>query len=325
MGEPIRLTVESAAEALCASQEWTILCHQYPDGDTIGSALALCRALQHTGRKARVLCADEFPEKYDYLLENVTFDTVGDEAPVCAVDVADAALLGEALAAYADRVALCIDHHTSNTGYAARLLLKDYAAAAMILFEVIEALGVPLDRHMAECLYTGISTDTGCFKYSNTDALTHRMAAQLMDMGIRTDQINRAMFDVKSRARIELERLALAGMRFACDGRVALMPITLAMIEASGALENDMEGLAPIPRQIEGVWVGVTLREKADGDFKVSVRTGTHGNAADICARLGGGGHAAAAGCTLAGPSEQAQRQMLEAIVQTVDGICKEK
>lgn len=325
MSEPICLTVESTVQKLLSEDRWRILCHRYPDGDTIGSAVALCRALQYTGRKARVECADVFPEKYAYLTEEITFDAIDDDAPVCAVDVADARLLGEKLeAAYGDRVELCIDHHGSNTGYARQLLLKDYAAAAMVVYELVRELCVPFDRLIAESLYTGIATDTGCFKYSNTDALTHRMAAELMDCDIRADAINRAMFDVKSRARIELERLALAGMRFEYGGRMALMPITLEMVEKSGALENDMEGLAPIPRQIEGVWVGVTLREKADGRFKVSVRTGTHANAATVCALLGGGGHAAAAGCELDGPLEAAMEQMRVATERALPNIVKE-
>lgn len=321
MAEPICLTVEETARELLSQPEWIFLCHQFPDGDTIGSALALCRALQLCGRKARVLCADVFPEKYDYLFNEITFDRVAESAAVCAVDVADALLLGEGLSAYADRVNLCIDHHVSNTGYAQKRLLRHCAATAMLVYDLVRLLGVKPDRLIAESLYTGMATDTGCFKYSNTDAEVHRMAAELIDCGIRTDEINRAMFDVKSRARIELERLALAGMRFACHGRVALMPITLEMMRISAAEENDMEGLAPIPRQIEGVWVGVTLREKTDGSFKVSVRTGTHTNAADICARLGGGGHTTAAGCTLAGPCENACAQILTVIAKTVEGI----
>lgn len=318
------LTAEETARVLLDAEAWTILCHQYPDGDTIGSAFALCRALQEKGKRARVLCADVFPEKYAYLTQEVAQDAPADAA-VCAVDVADPRLLGDALAEYAARVTLCIDHHMSNTGYAQYTFLRDDAAAAMLVREVIAAMGVTPDRLIAEALYTGIATDTGCFKYSNTDARTHRVAADMMDYGVRTDAINRAMFDVKSRARIELERLALAAMTFDFDGRVAMMPITEEMIRRAGVQENDMEGLAPIPRQIEGVWVGVTLREKPDGSFKVSVRTGTHVNASEVCGLLGGGGHAAAAGCTLNGPLEEAKQRILSAIAQIKPCIAQER
>ena len=155
---------------------------------------------------------------------------------------------------YGARVHLTIDHHPSNTGYAEKLLLKeDYGATAMIIFELVEELGVAIDEAIATALYTGIATDTGCFKYSNTTALTHRMAATLMEKGAPADTINRAMFDIKSRERVELERLALRDMSFHFGGKCAIMPVTTEMVKKSGAGENDMEGLAPIPRQIEGV------------------------------------------------------------------------
>ncbi len=315
------ITVSYAAATLLAERDWLILTHQYPDGDTLGSAFALCRALQLTGRNARVLCADEIPAKYDYLTAPARADEVTG-AHIVAVDVADTKLLGGELEAlYADRIDLCIDHHLSNTRYASRLLLQDCSAAAMPVMQVIAAMSVSLDPQLAEALYTGISTDTGCFKYSNTTALTHKMAAELMEAGARADMINREMFDIKSRARIELERLALAAMQFCFRDRVAVMPITLEMIRSAGAVENDMEGLPPIPRQVEGVWVGVTLREKAEGGFKVSFRTGKHANASDIAARLGGGGHAAAAGCTINKPLSEAIELVLETVASAIPTI----
>lgn len=318
----VDMTVESTAALLLAEHDWLILTHQYPDGDTLGSAFALCRALQLTGRSARVVCNDEIPEKYEYLTTAATEDPFI-PTHICAVDVADVKLLGAELEeTYGNRIDLCIDHHISNTHYAHHLLLKDYSATAMIVLEVVRAMGVQPDELIAEALYTGISTDTGCFKYSNTTALTHRMAAELMEVGIRSDMINRQMFDIKSRARIELERMALADMRFYCDGRVAVMPVTLAMINKANARENDMEGLSPLPRQIEGVWIGVMLREKVTGGYKVSFRSGNHANASAVALQLGGGGHVAAAGCTLDTESlEAATEQVLTAIRRAVPGI----
>ncbi len=315
------ISVEEAAARLRQAERILILTHQYPDGDTLGSGFGLCRALRCLGKAAQVVCSDAIPEKYAYMTERLA-DQAFEPAFICAVDVADTRLLGAKLSVYKDAVNLCIDHHGSNTHYARELLLDaECAATAMVVYEVIRALGVPLDAPMAECLYTGIATDTGCFKYSNTTAATHRAAADMMDLDIRTEQINRAMFDIKSRARVELERLALDKMTFYFDGRCAVMGITNDMVRESGAGENDMEGLAPIPRQIEGVWVGVTMREKADGTFKVSVRTGNHADASAICAVLGGGGHMRAAGCTVKGPMDAAVKTVLAAIAEVVPAI----
>ena len=318
------ISVKEAAVLLRKWDRILILTHQYPDGDTLGSGFALCRALHRLGKTARVECSDCIPDKYDYLFEEYEqpdFEPV----VICAVDVADTRLLGDKLSVYADRVELCIDHHGSNTGYARyRLLDAESAATAELILALLREWEMEPDRMTAECLYTGIATDTGCFKYSNTTAATHRAAAELMDIGIRAELINRTMFDIKSRPRVELERLALDSMRFYFDGRCAMMLITNDMVAHAAAGENDMEGLAPIPRQIEGVWVGVTLREKADGAYKVSVRTGTHADASAICAVLGGGGHIRAAGCTLSGTAEEAAARMLEAIRQTVPDIASD-
>lgn len=316
-----RITSERAAALLNAADHILILTHQYPDGDTLGSGYALCRALTALGKTARVLCADEIPGKYGYMTEGVA-EPDFEPAFICAVDVADRRLLGPSLEALADRADLCIDHHGSNIQYARHLLLDaSCAATAIMIYHVIRIMGAPVDRATAECIYTGIATDTGCFKYANTSPEAHRIAAELMEIGIRHEMINRVMFDIKSRARLELERLALDSIRFYYGDRCAVMFITNEMVTRSGAGENDMEGLAPISRQIEGVWVGITLRQKADGCFKVSVRTGTHADAAAICSRLGGGGHNRAAGCSLAGTAEEAVAQLLAAVKETVPEI----
>lgn len=316
-----RVSPAEAAAMLGGAQRVLILTHQYPDGDTLGSGYALCRALRALGKQARVECADEVPAKYGYMAEGVPADAF-EPAFLCAVDVADIRLLGAKYADLAGRIDLCIDHHGSNVEYAHHLLLDaGKAATAMLIADVIARLGVPFDQAMAECIYTGIATDTGCFKYANTTPETHRLAADMMECGVRSDAINRAMFDVKTRARVELERLALDTMTYHFGGRCAVMVITNEMVACSGADDNDMEGLAPLPRQIEGVWVGVTLRQKADGNFKVSIRTGKHADAAAICARLGGGGHRQAAGCAMDGPAEQAVSRLLTVIGTAVDGI----
>ena len=313
------ITEQQAANCLRQAEDILLLAHQYPDGDTLGSNYALCLALRQMGKRVRVLCGDLIPEKYDYMLADVEMPDFKPQY-ICAVDVADPRLLGsEVEAQYGNRVDLCIDHHSTNVGYAHYSCVDGHAAAAaMVVWRIIHLLGVTPTPAIATCIYTGIATDTGCFKYASTDAEAHRIAAQCMDLGIPAEMINRVNFDMKSRARIELEHMALEGMEFLHNGRVAVMTITNEMMQKSGATENDMEGLPPIPRQIEGVWVGITLRQKADGNYKVSVRTGTHADAAAICVLLGGGGHNRAAGCTIEGDRQQALDAVLQAVEQTI-------
>lgn len=311
-----------AAEMLKSADNILLLAHQYPDGDTIGSNFALCRGLQALGKTVRVHCGDAIPDKYDYLYEGIPQPSFEPDF-ICAVDVADVNLLGETTAKeYGDKIDLCIDHHATNTGYAAHTCVDSTCgAAAMVVYRILGLLGVELTTAVAQCIYTGIATDTGCFKYANAGALAHRIAADCIDKGAAYEMINRVNFDTKSRARIELERMALDGMRFYHGGRVAVMTITNEMVERSHASENDLEGLPPIPRQIEGVWVGVTLRQKKDGNYKISVRTGTHADAAAICAVLGGGGHDRAAGCSVNGTCEEAAAAILQAVEQVVKRI----
>lgn len=319
------ITEQQAADCLRQADNILLLAHQYPDGDTLGSNYALCLALRQMGKRVRVLCGDPIPEKYDYMTADVEMPAFEPQY-ICAVDVADPRLLGPELEAeYGSRVDLCIDHHSTNVGYARHSCVNGHAAAAaMLIWRIIRLLGVTPTPAMATCVYTGIATDTGCFKYASTDADTHRIAAECMDLGIPAEMINRVNFDMKSRARIELERMALEGMEFLHHGRVAIMTITNEMMAQSGAIENDMEGLPPIPRQIEGVWVGITLRQKADGNYKISVRTGTHADAAAICVLLGGGGHNRAAGCTIEGDRDAARRAVLQAVEQAIPCLFNE-
>lgn len=313
------ITDKQAADFLRQADNILLLAHQYPDGDTLGSNYALCLALRSMGKRVRVLCGDPIPEKYDYMTAGVEMPDFEPEY-ICALDVADAKLLGPQLQAeYGHRVDLCIDHHSIHNGYATYACVDDSCAAAtMLILRIIRLLEVELTPAMAACIYTGIATDTGCFKYSNADAMAHRMAADCMDVGVPYEMINRVNFDMKTRARIDLERMALDGMEFFHQGRVAVMTIDNEMVKKSGAKENDMEGLPPIPRQIDGVWVGVTLRQKADGNYKISVRTGTHADASAICVLLGGGGHTRAAGCTVDGTREEAIQAVLKAAEQAL-------
>ncbi len=316
------ITEREAADLLTAADNILLLAHQYPDGDTVGSNYALCLALRAMGKQVRVLCGDPIPERFGYITDGVEMPDFTPDF-ICAVDVADPKLLGDTVAeSYGCCVDLCIDHHSTNVGYATATCVDDTcAAAAMVVRRIIHLLGIALTPAMAACIYTGIATDSGCFKYSNVDAAALRMAAECIEAGAPTEMINRVNFDIKSRARIELERLALEGMEFHCHGRVAVMTITNAMIAHSGATENDLEGMTPIPRQIEGVWVGITLRQKADGNYKISVRTGTHADATAICTLLGGGGHIRAAGCTVEGTLAEAKVAILTATEQAIPRI----
>ena len=179
---------------------------------------------------------------------------------------------------------------------------------------MINELGTMITPYMASCLYTGIATDTGCFKFSNTTPRSHRYAAELIEKGADYGEINRVMFEVKSRGRIAMERKVLENIEFYYGGRFAVITVTRDMIKETGCPLGDLDGVTAMSRQIEGVQIGVTIKEKPDGKYKVSLRTFEPYNAADICAVFGGGGHVRAAGCEFSCDIESAKRQLLSAI-----------
>lgn len=314
------ITLESAAKTLLSKDKILILTHRSPDGDTIGSGYALAMALRKLGKNIKVDCTDPFPEKYSYFtdkLEKLEFD----EKFVVSVDVADTKLLGEKLSDYADKIDLCIDHHGSNTKFAKEYYVEaSAAAAAQVIAKLIRLMNVEFDKDIANAIYTGITTDTGCFRYTNVTAETHRIAADMIDYGAESGMINRLMFETKSRSRLEIERRVMDSMQFYLDGKCAIAYATIDMMKESGAVDSDMEGVASLPRQIEGVMAGITLREKNNGKFKISVRTTDELDASAICANFGGGGHKAAAGCMITGTLNEAIEQIVAVVKQALEG-----
>ena len=316
----INLTIKETCRFLREKNDFIILSHASPDGDTIGAAAALCISLRRLGKRAFVRCADPFPDKFSYIYKGLTN---GDYVPaaVVAVDVADPKLLGNIREEYPS-IDLCIDHHISNTRYAQRLLLDATASAACeIIWSLCAAWGIAPDRQTANALFTGISTDTGCFKFSNVTPRTHRIAASLLEAGADGAAINRLMFDTKSKARIEVERLALDSLLFFHNNQCAMVSVTKAMKEQTGCDEGDLEGITALSRTIEGVLVGVTIREKDNGRYKVSVRTHAPIDASQLCGELGGGGHARAAGCELDGPLSRVQEVLSTLVGKYLDEI----
>ena len=310
-----RLQPEEMVSRLLNAEDLLLLCHKNPDGDTTGSAAALCHALRALGKQAAVFCADPIPSMYGYM--QIPLYAPGQFAPGCvvAIDVASIQLFGDGARPWSERVDLCIDHHGSNAGYAGETLLDDTAAAtAELLAELIPMLGAPITPLIADCLYTGLSTDTGCFKFANTTARTHRTAARLMELGARVEELNPLLFENKSRALMAIERMALAGLEYHFEGRCALISLTKEQIAESGVTPGELEGLTSLPRMIEGVQVGITIRQMPAGSFKISVRTVKGVDACAIARRLGGGGHNQAAGCELEGNMENAKQAVLDEV-----------
>ena len=305
----MKISVKECADILREKDNILILTHANPDGDTLGSGFALCRALMKIGKICAVINADDIPKKYNYLFDDIVEIKFKPDY-VVAVDVATVNLLGGLEEQY--KIDMCIDHHSTNTEYANLLLLEDVPAACQIMYEVVLALGVEVDKKIADCLYTGLTTDTGCFRYDSTTAQTYRVAADLIDAGADNGRINRIMFETKTKTYARLERLAIESMRFYEHERVAVITVTQEMFQLTGSNAQETEGLAPLTRQIEGVEIGITIQERPDGTCKASIRTFESVNAAKLAACFGGGGHAQAAGCKFDCDVKEARRLLVD-------------
>lgn len=309
----MKINVEKCAQILKEQDDMLILVHAHPDGDTLGCGFALCRALIKMGKRAKLRCSDDIPKKYSYLYEDMP-QLDFEEKFIVAVDVATQNLLGDLCDAYGDKVDLCIDHHSTNSEYADKLLLNaDAAAACEIILKVINALGVEIDKSIADCLFTGITTDTGCFRYASTTSNTFRAAAELIDLGADNSRINRVMFETKTKTYAALERLAIEGMQFFDDEKICVITVTQDMYEKTGSSEAETEAIAPLTRQIEGVEIGLTIREKADKTCKCSIRSFENVDASALAKKFGGGGHKQAAACRFDCGVEEAKKLLIEA------------
>ena len=314
-------TLSEAAERIRQLDDIVILTHQYPDGDTIGSAFALCFALRKMGKRANVIVNGKRDKKFDFFTENYHDEEFAYQS-VISVDIAAPHLLGELEEEFAGKTDVSVDHHSCNT-YFAKLTYVNAAAAANTenIFELIKLLGVEFDHDIVNAIYTGICTDTGCFKFSNVTANTMRIAAELIDLGADHTEINRVMFDLKSMARIRMENAVLKSLTIHCAGKIAVINTTLAMEEETGVSDSDMDGIASIPRQIEDVVIGITIKEKQGGVFRISIRSLGEYDASKVASKFDGGGHKAAAGCTIKGSLDSVKQQMIDAAAAELDRV----
>ena len=300
-----KLTRSEAAQILLAHDNFTIITHRRPDGDTIGSSATLCMGLRQLGKNAHILRNTEITPKYAHLHQGLTKDAAEEGDFLVTVDVASPNMLPDAFKALT--FDLRIDHHGSATSFTPVELVEPGAAACgEIIHGVLTEMGAELDIPMANALYTAVSTDTGCFRYANTTADTFQVAAACAKAGAEVFQINQALFETNSLARLKVQAYMLENAIFLQDGKIAVCPLPKAVEIACGAGEDDLDNISGFPRTIEGVQLAVTIREEGTSRVKMSVRAVPSQDAAALCAKFGGGGHKGAAGASMNKTMEEA-------------------
>lgn len=291
---------------LAEQNDYCILTHCKPDGDTVGSAAALCLGLRKLGKRAHILENPELTPRYAWLHEGLTVAAPGAKDTLICVDIASPGMLPKAFVQYQSRIALRIDHHGSATSFApAELVEPGTAACAEIIYDILMEMWVELDEAIAQALYVGTSTDTGCFRYSNTTAHSFLVAAACASAGGLVYELNQTLFETNSLARLRIQGWMVENAKFLSGGTMVICAIPKAVEEEMGAKEDDMDNISSFPRTIAGVKMAATLRENKEGGTKLSVRAVPGYDAAAVCAGFGGGGHKGAAGANIALPLEE--------------------
>ena len=306
---------ESCAKLLLTHEDILIVTHKNPDGDTASCAAALCSALRRGGRRAYLFPNPQMGRKLRPYCEKYNAPDGFKAKYVVSVDVADEKLFCQG---FEGKVDLCIDHHPSNTHFAEKSFIQsEKAACAQIVMEIILSMNADLTQEEATVLYIGLSTDTGCFQYSNTDADAFEAAAALVRAGADNMLVNTIFFRKVSSARLKLESLIYENMCYYKGGKIAVATVTQEMLRQTGADEDDLDDLAGLAGRSESSLVNITVREKEDGSCRVSVRSCPGVDSSRICAVFGGGGHTAAAGCTIKGTPAHV-RELLVGVVEEV-------
>ncbi len=313
------------AALLRGARQPVLFCHRSPDGDTVGAALGLARALRHLGQEPAVVCADPLPPSLHFLPGSATIATAVPDDPdlLVTVDVSDLGLLGDVRADLErlrpGRTLLNIDHHASDTEYGDVNLVDTTAAStAEIVYDLVAAFPAPVDRDMAMLLLTGIINDTHSFQNANSTTRALATAASLVAAGADAAMIS---YNLLLRRRPQAALLwgrVLATLRLDDAGRVASAVATREMIDACEAETSDLDGVVEFLRSIDGVDLAFLLKGMPDGHFKASVRTTTRVDAVELTAAFGGGGHRRAAGCDLPGPPEDARAVLIARYHQLV-------
>ena len=316
---------EEIGRALRDHQRFAILSHVRPDGDALGSQLALALLLKELGKDVRVWNEEGMLEKYSFVPSADLLSkppSIPEDVDVAiALDTAIQNRLGTTLGAIRSaKIWINIDHHASNPGYGDVVCVDPNSpATGQIIFELIKNQNLPFNRDIAENLFVAISTDTGSFQYPNTTDRTFEIAAELVRAGVDVGRISQQLYENYPRRRLELLSKLLATMRFEAGGRVATFSLSLNLARQLGVLPEDNEGLIDHLRAIRGVMVAVFFEELADGKVRVSMRSKSE--AADVCAicqKFGGGGHTLAAGARVRGSLVEVEKKVFEEVFNVV-------
>ncbi|HZK33813.1 MAG TPA: bifunctional oligoribonuclease/PAP phosphatase NrnA, partial [Bacillota bacterium] len=299
------MNLGKVVSAINEAESIALIAHIMPDGDTLGSCLALYYSIKKLKNEVELFCTDSTPQNLNFLKDIGNFkndEKMGKTYDLCiAVDCSDIYRLGTLRDLFeASARTISIDHHSSNTFFAdINLVDADAAATGEIVYQLLILLPKGIDINIATALYTAITTDTGNFSFGNTSANTFRIAAELTEQGINIDEITTKLFRTKSIERIQLLARALSSLEMSEDKKIALLKVTQKDMIEIGAAQSDTENIINYAKEIEGVELAILLKETNKSNTKISLRTSENLDASEIASYFGGGGHKRAAGANI--------------------------
>ncbi|WP_418790180.1 DHH family phosphoesterase [Phosphitispora sp. TUW77] len=319
-------TLDEVSRCLKNGKRAVICGHEMPDGDSIGSVLAMGFLLSEMGLETYVLTPDKIPAVYDFLPCSGEIRTVENLPEKCdlavVLDCTDMNRLGDKISRYISDISLVvnIDHHISNREFGHYNYVDSTAAAAgEIVFELIKHMGVTINSNMAVNLYTAIVMDTGSFRFNNTSSRTHEVAAELVKTGLDIAEINRNLFERKEYVHLKLLSYALDHLQTSGKGRIAWISLPLSIMLELGAGDEHAEGIINYPRMLEGAEIGILFREIVPGKVKVGLRSNKYSDVNKLAAEFGGGGHPRAAGCLVDGSMEDVESRVIDLCARALD------
>lgn len=318
-------SIKDIGDKLLAEDNYFIIGHVIPDGDCVGSMLALYQGLKSLGKKAEMILADGVPELYlfldnAHLIKSSALPEAGDYSLIF-LDCSDKKRAGDVIGQnfVRPKYTFNIDHHATNDFFADYNYVDSSASStAEIIYNILEYMQVNIDSSIAEALYTGMLMDTGSFQYSNTKSSTLQKAAYLLDKGVELDKLRINLFESKPKEEILLLARALQSIEFSPDGKIAWMTLPYADVESIGALHLHPEGIINYTRMIKGVEVGILFREVNPGIVKIGFRSKGRVDVAALASEIGGGGHKKAAGASKEGDLQEIKRQVLAMVKEVV-------
>ncbi len=310
----------NVSKVILSANNILILPHIMADGDTLGSSVALYLALKKLGKNPCILLDEDIPNNLKFFIPEDSIAQTFDESSlidlVISIDCSDLERLGTRKKYILNtQNTLNIDHHKTNTQFAKVNIIDSKAAATgEIIYEVIKTLQASISKEIATALYVAISTDTGSFKYDNTSPKTHLISAELLEYGINLNQVSVELYQNKPVYKMKLMIEALKTLEFYCDGKVGLISITNEMMDKVGANSTDSDGLIELARDLEGVEVGILLKEIKKEEIKIGLRSKYNIDVSKIAMMFDGGGHSKAAGCTMFENIENAKKKIVAEI-----------